>query len=297
ALNSEALLLAHFAVPQAGGVLVAVNTRLNADEVAYILDHSGARTVFYSPELEPQLSSASAAVRRVDVEQELEDLPRPGSDAPLDSLLEDEYDTVAIDYTSGTTGRPKGVMYHHRGAYLNAVAMTIENRLTPDSACLWTLPMFHCNGWSHTWALVAAGARSICIPRVDPPEVWRLLESEGITHFNAAPTVLTILANDPAAHRLSHRVRVCTGGAPPSPTLIAQMEELNVELVHLYGLTESFGPFTLNLPQPRLAGTDAAEKARFKARQGVAHLVAGRQRVVDEKMRDVPADGRAMGEL
>jgi fatty-acyl-CoA synthase len=296
ALNSEPLLLAHFAVPQAGGVLVAINTRLNADEVGYILRHSGATAVFYSPELEGQLTSAPD-IRRLDLRSDFEDFLRTGTEGPLEPWLDDEYDTIAIDYTSGTTGRPKGVMYHHRGAYLNAIAMTIENRLTPDAACLWTLPMFHCNGWSHTWALVAAGAKNVCIPRVDPPEVWRLLESEGVTHFNAAPTVLILLANDPSARRLSRRVRVCTGGAPPSPTLISQMEELNVELVHLYGLTESYGPFTINVPQPSLGEMSAEEQARFKARQGVAHIAAGRQRVVDEEMRDVPADAQAMGEL
>ena len=296
ALNSEPLLLAHFAVPQAGGVLVAINTRLNADEVGYILRHSGSATVFYSAELEDQLSAAPD-IRRIEIGRDFEDFLRSGDEAPVEPWLEDEYDTIAIDYTSGTTGRPKGVMYHHRGAYLNAMAMTIENRLSPDSACLWTLPMFHCNGWSHTWALVAAGAKNVCIRRIDPPEVWRLLESEGITHFNAAPTVLIMLANDPSAGRLSHRVRVCTGGAPPSPTLIAQMEDLNVELVHLYGLTESYGPFTINLPQPQLARMRAEEQARFKARQGVTHIAAGRQRVVDEEMRDVPADAETMGEL
>jgi fatty-acyl-CoA synthase len=296
ALNSEPLLLAHFAVPQAGGVLVAINTRLNSDEIGYILRHSGATTVFYSPELKDQLGGAPD-LRRIDIKSEFEAFLQTGTEDPVETWLEDEYETIAIDYTSGTTGRPKGVMYHHRGAYLNAIAMTIENRLMPESACLWTLPMFHCNGWSHTWALVAAGAKNVCIPRVDPPEVWRLLESEGITHFNAAPTVLIMLANDPNARRLSRRVRVCTGGAPPSPTLIAQMEELNIELVHLYGLTESYGPFTINVPQPMLADMDAQEQARFKARQGVTHIAAGRQRIVDDGMKDVTPDAETMGEL
>jgi fatty-acyl-CoA synthase len=137
----------------------------------------------------------------------------------------------------------------------------------------------------------------VCLPRIDPPEVWRLLESEGITHFNAAPTVLIMLANDASARRLRQRVRVCTGGAPPSPTLIAQMDELNIDLVHLYGLTESYGPFTINAVQPEVASMTKEEQARFKARQGVAHIVAGRQRVVDETMRDVPADAAALGEV
>ncbi len=226
ALNGEPLLLAHLAVPQAGGVLVAINTRLNESEVAYIVEHSGARFIFFSRELEPLLASAGTAPHRVTLDEEFDAFVCTGVEDPVESWLEDEYDMIAIDYTSGTTGRPKGVVYHHRGAYLNGLAMVLENRLHAESVCLWTLPMFHCNGWSHTWALPAAGATSVSIPRVDPPQVWRLLEEQDVTHFNAAPTVLIMLANDPAAHRLQRRVRVCTGGAPPSPTLIAQMEEL-----------------------------------------------------------------------
>jgi len=290
ALNSEPLLLAHLAVPQAGGVLVAINTRLNESEVAYILEHSGARFVFFSPELGPLPGGIALG-------DDFEAFVQTGEDAPVESWLEDEYDMIAIDYTSGTTGRPKGVVYHHRGAYLNGLALALENRLRADSVCLWTLPMFHCNGWCHTWALPAAGACSVSIPRVDPPQVWRLLEEQGVTHFNAAPTVLIMLANDPAAHRLSRRVRVCTGGAPPSPTLIAQMEELNIEIQHLYGLTESYGPFTLNVMQPGVSELPLEERARFMARQGVAHVAAGRQRVVDEEMRDVTPDAEALGEI
>jgi fatty-acyl-CoA synthase len=297
ALNSEPLLLSHFAVPQAGGVLVAINTRLNAEEVGYILEHSGARWVFFSPELEAQLAKAPSGVERIDLRDGFEGFLARGAGGALESWLEDESDMIAIDYTSGTTGRPKGVVYHHRGAYLNGIGMVIEDRLSARSSYLWTLPMFHCNGWSHTWALAAAGARSVCIPRVDPPEVWRLLESEAITHFNAAPTVLIMLANDASAHRLAHRVRVCTGGAPPSPTLIAQMEGLNIEMQHLYGLTESYGPFTLNVLKPGVVDLPLEEKARFMARQGVSHITAGHQRVVDEEMRDVPANGEVLGEI
>jgi fatty-acyl-CoA synthase len=296
ALNSEPLLLAHFAVPQAGGVLVAINTRLSADEVAYIADHSGSRLLFHSPELGPQVATAGAA-ERVELGPAFEAFLRTGSDDPVEPWLEDELDLIAIDYTSGTTGRPKGVMFHHRGAHLNAVAMALENRLTADSSFLWTLPMFHCNGWSHTWGVPAVGAKSVCIPRIDPPQVWRLLDEEGVTHFNAAPTVLIMLANDPAAHRLARRVRVCTGGAPPSPTLIAQMDGFNVELVHLYGLTECYGPFTINVPVPGMEAWPLERQAAFKARQGQPHALAGDVRVVDDAQRDLPADGESMGEV
>ncbi|HLH70119.1 MAG TPA: AMP-binding protein [Candidatus Dormibacteraeota bacterium] len=297
ALNSEPLLLAHFAVPQAGGVLVAINTRLTAEEVAYILRDSGSRLLFFSPELADRVTGAPAGVTRVELGPEFERFLSEGTEEPVELWLGSEDDLIALDYTSGTTGRPKGVMYHHRGAYLNAVAMVLENRLTPASTMLWTLPMFHCNGWSHTWAVVAAGARSLCLPRVEPAEVWRLLDQEDVTHFNAAPTVLIMLANDPAAHRLRRRVRVCTGGAPPSPTLIAQMEALGIELVHLYGLTETYGPVTINVPPAGFEAWSTERRAAFLARQGVPHVLAGEVRVVDEEMRDVPADGRTLGEV
>ncbi len=146
AFNSEPLLVAHFGVLQAGAILVAINTRLTADEIGYILDHSGATTVFYSPELEHLLANAPAGVRQINLATEFEDFLAGGSDEPVESWLEDEYEVCAIDYTSGTTGRPKGVMYHHRGAYLNAVAMAMDLRLDSSSKYLWTLPMFHCNG-------------------------------------------------------------------------------------------------------------------------------------------------------
>ncbi len=189
-------------------------------------------------------------------------------------------------------------MYTHRGAYLNALAMAIEHRLGCESSYLWTLPMFHCNGWTFTWALPAIGARSVCIPRIDPVQIWRLFDDEGgITHFCGAPTVLIMLANHPAAHRLARPVRVFTAGAPPSPTIIRRMVDLNFELDHVYGLTESYGPFTINVMPAGAKQLSPEEGARLKARQGVAHITVGEQRVVDEAMRDVPADGTTMGEV
>ena len=296
ALNSEPLLLAHFGVPQAGAVLVAINTRLSADEIAYVVEHSGSRIVFYTPELEPQLVKVPGSVTRLDTHGDLEGVLATGTDGELESWLTDENDTITINYTSGTTGRPKGVMYHYRGAYLNALAMALDHGLRADSSYLWTLPMFHCNGWTFPWALAAVGARSVCLSRIDPASAWRLFD-EGITHFCAAPTVLTMLANDPAAHRLKQPVRIFTGGAPPSPTLIKQMTELNFAFDHVYGLTETYGPFTINVPQPGLAGLPPDEQARLRARQGVPNVCAGDIRVVDDEMRDVPVDGRTMGEV
>lgn len=297
ALNSEALLLAHFAVPQAGGVLVAMNTRLTAPDVTYMLNHSRSRWLFFSEELTETAEQVRSDATRVAVGADLEAFLRSGSPDPVESWLDNEDDVCAIDYTSGTTAKPKGVMYHHRGAYLNALAMVIENRLSPDACHLWTLPMFHCNGWSHTWAMAAAGCRSICIPRIDPPRVWQILDQSDVTHFNCAPTVLIMLAADQNAHRLNRRVRVCTGGAPPSPTLIAQMESFNIDLVHLYGLTETYGPLTINVAPAGFDELSEPRKAEYRARQGFVHVGAGRLRVVDERLQDVPLDATTLGEV
>ena len=295
ALNSEPLLLAHFAVPMAGGILVAINTRWSAEEVAYVIEHCGARWVCYTPELKSQIDKVAPGVRRVATDEAFEALVGAGEDGPVESWLENEDDSISFNYTSGTTGKPKGVVYHHRGAYLNAMAMALDHRLVADSRYLWTLPMFHCNGWTFPWSLAAVGAHSVCIPRVDPTQAWRAFD-EGITHFCAAPTVLIMLANDPAAHRLSTPVRVFTAGAPPSPTLIARMTELNFELDHVYGLTETYGPCTICVP-PDLSSLSPAEGAQLRARQGYANVFAGEARVVDEQLRDVPADGQTLGEV
>ncbi len=297
ALNSEPLLLGHFGVPMAGGVITAINTHLSSAEISYILSHSGATTVIYSPELAELLNDAPAGIKRIACGQEFEDFLAGGTDQPLESWLEDEYDTIAIDYTSGTTGKPKGVMYHHRGAYLNALAVAMDMRLGPGSRYLWTLPMFHCNGWCFPWGIVAVGATSVCLPKVDPEKVWALLKSGEATCFCAAPTVLAMLVNDPHASRLDTPVHFFTAGAPPSPTIIAQMAELNFELEHVYGLTETYGPFTINVPSPDFTSRDPAEQAKLRARQGVPNLVAGDVRVVDEQMQDVPRDGQTMGEV
>jgi fatty-acyl-CoA synthase len=297
ALNSEPLLLGHYGVPMAGGIIVAINTRLSADEIAYIVEHSGSERIFYSPELEPQLAGLPASVRRLSTAADFEGLVASGEEVQPEPQLEDEYETIAIDYTSGTTGRPKGVMYHHRGFYLNALAMLIDHRLEAGSTYLWTLPMFHCNGWTFTAAAVAAGATNYCIPRLDPAEVWGLFRSGRVTHFCAAPTVLIMLANDPNAAPLERPVRVFTAGAPPSPTIIAQMAQLNFELTHVYGLTETYGPFTINVSPPGFDLLPPEEQARLKARQGVANIGAGEVAVVDEQMHPVPADGETMGEV
>ncbi len=296
AFNSEPLLLAHFAVPMAGGILVAINTRLNPEEIAYIISHSGATRVFVTPELLPQLGAVPPTVQRVVLGPDFEALLARGSEAPLELCLVSEDEPITINYTSGTTGRPKGVVYHHRGAYLNALAMILDHRVQAESRYLWTLPMFHCNGWCFTWGLAAVGAESVCIPKIEPGPTWQLFDA-GVTHFCAAPTVCTMLVADPAAHRLERPVRLFTAGAPPSPTLIARMADLNFQLDHVYGLTEVYGPFTINVPSPGMGALPAEQQAQLRARQGMPNVCAGEVRVVDDAMNDVAMDGATMGEV
>jgi fatty-acyl-CoA synthase len=301
--NTAELLEAHFGVPAAGAVLVAVNSRLLEDEVAYILEHSGSRLLVVDAELEALGSAAarSAGVERVLVAGErsggyeafLESAP-PG---PPELRLGDEDETISINYTSGTTGRPKGVMYTHRGAYLNALAEATIPRLDARSVYLWTLPMFHCNGWCFPWAVTAAAATHVCLRQVHPATVWRLIEEEGVTHLCGAPTVLVMLASDPAAHPLERPLLATTAAAPPPPAVIARMEALGFRVSHVYGLTETYGPIAICEWDPAWDTEDGEERARLRARQGVGMLTADPLRVVDEQMRDVPRDGTTMGEV
>ena len=298
ALNTTELLEAHFGVPAAGAVLVAINTRLTRDEVAYILAHSGARILVVDPSLAHLVEDAQ--VERVllcgDGGDYEELLASAGGGEPEDRLA-DEEDTISINYTSGTTGQPKGVMYTHRGAYLNALSEVVHARLDSGSVYLWTLPMFHCNGWCFTWAVTAVGATHVCLRRVDPPLVWRLLDEEEVTHLNGAPTVLVMLGADPAARALTRPVRVTTAGAPPPPAVIERTEALGFEINHVYGLTETYGPITICEWNPAWDELDTQERARLKARQGLNMVTADPVRVVDMEMRDVPTDGETMGEV
>jgi fatty-acyl-CoA synthase len=302
--NIPAMLEAHFGVPAAGGVLVAINTRLNSDEIGYILGHSGARFLFVDAELEPLIKPLDLPDLRVirvedtgDPGDPYEDFLAGGSPAPIESWLQDEEETISINYTSGTTGRPKGVMYTHRGAYLNAIGEIIETAMTFDARYLWTLPMFHCNGWCFTWGVTAVAGTHVCLRRVDPERIWELIDAEGITHYNGAPTVQIGVVNHPRAHRLERPVTVTVAGAPPSPTLLGKLKELNFRPVHVYGLTETYGPHTVCAWHAAWDALPAEEQGRLAARQGQGYVMADLVRVVDADMNDVPRDAQTLGEV
>ncbi|QDQ15810.1 acyl--CoA ligase family protein [Streptomyces spectabilis] len=307
--NIPELLVAHFGVPLAGGVLVAVNTRLAPAEVRHICDHSGARLLVGDAELlaSAGLDSGVLATVREVVTVGGDSGAAPGTPyatflargdgGPLPWDVPDENAVIALNYTSGTTGRPKGVMYTHRGAYLNALGEVLHSRHTPDSVYLWTLPMFHCNGWCTAWALTAIGGTHVCLRAVVAEDVWRLLGTEGITHLNGAPTVLLTLATAPQAHRLRRPLTVTVAGAPPSPTLIRRVEDLGADVVHVYGLTETYGPYAVCEPQPSWDALDGPARHALRARQGVGMIQTDGLRVVDAQMCDVPADGTTLGEV
>jgi fatty-acyl-CoA synthase len=300
--NSHVMLELFNGVPMAGAVVVPLNTRLSMDELVYILRHCGARILVATAEFRDQAAQVAAQipVPLVVAGGDTDDYEAMLAAAePMALPCVDERGLVAINYTSGTTGKPKGVMHHYRGAYLQALAMAFHARLAPDSRYLWTLPMFHCNGWCFSWAVTAAGGTHLCLRSIDTKEIWRLLREESVTHFSAAPTVLTMIANAPEAGGapLGQPIHVDAGGAPPSPLLLARLADFGMNVTHVYGLTETFGPLAVNEWQPewnRLAGP---LQAGLKSRQGVANVVADRLRVVDSVGKEVPADGLSIGEL
>lgn len=297
--NRPEMLAAHFAVPALGAVLNTINTRLNPHDVEFILEDAGSRLLICERGTDLAAHRPETGVAQLCSEPGLGDGEDffTGDAAPLDLLTEidSEMQAIALNYTSGTTGRPKGVVYTHRGAYLNAIGNILALGLSPQTRQLWTLPLFHCNGWCQAWAVTAAGGLHVCLDQVHPQLILDQISRHAVTHMSCAPVVLYMLL-DHATEPPPVRVRITTGGAAPTPALLARLEALGFELIHMYGLTESYGPATLNDPRHTEAG-DADEHAGIMARQGARHPTAGRARVVDEAGKDVPPDGATIGEI
>ena len=313
--NTPEMIEAHYALPMLGAVLNPLNTRLDAATIAFSLDHGGARALIVDGEYAPLVAEA---LRRVRDRPLVIEVAAPGGaptaigDAGYEALLaegdpdfawsgpQDEWQSLCLLYTSGTTGDPKGAVYSHRGAYLQALGNAVTFGLTSDSVYLWTLPMFHCNGWSYPWAVVAAGGTQVCLRRVEPAAIFRLVAEHRVTHLCGAPIVLSMIAHAPPEARVpfAHAVRCATGGAAPSSTILRSMEEMGFSVTHLYGATECYGPGTASLFQPDWAALPTEERYGRMARQGVALTTVERVMVADPAtLRPVPRDGATVGEI
>lgn len=314
--NFPPLLEGHYGIPLAGAAIVAINYRLSAAEVTAIVNHSDAKVLIVDsgvadlvkPEELPAVETyVSIKDGQYCGEVHRKELPGPdyenfigkASDEYIELGL-DENDPIAIDYTSGTTGLPKGCIYSHRSAYLKGLAEIINHSLNAYSVYLWTLPMFHCNGWCFTWATPGVGATNVCLRTPDPAEIWQLIEQKGITHMAGAPIVFQRLGaylDEKGIRTFPRKIIITVAGSPPTEPILASMESRGADVRHVYGLTETYGPFTFCEWQPQWDGLTLKERVTIKMRQGVADITAGEARVVDGNGRDVPWDGKTIGEV
>ena len=314
--NSPPMLEAHYGVPMTGGVLNALNFRLDAENIAVILNHGEAKILItdreYSSVIKEALESVEHDILVIDISDPLGPMGDKLGQMDYETFLtfgdtdfqwrmpDDEWQAICLNYTSGTTGNPKGVVYHHRGAYQNAIGNVIVSGVNRHSVYLWTLPMFHCNGWCYTWAVTAVGGTHVCLRQVDPAQVFALAAKHSVTHMCGAPIVLTMLihAPDEAKVEFSQTIEVITGGAAPPSAVIAGMERMGFHVTHAYGLTESYGPSTFCAWHDEWDDLDLDAKAAQMARQGVRYHSLFAQSVRDpETMAEVPADGETMGEI
>ena len=312
--NIPEMLEGHFGPLKIGAVLVAINTRLSGREISYILNHSEAKVLVFDSEygdiiekIKPELSNIDCFVQVIDIEPKNTNIEAIEYEKFLDSSpegehfaeLDSEEDVITINYTSGTTGLPKGVQYSSRGAHISALGNVIELSMSSTTNYLWTLPMFHCNGWTGPWAVTAAGGTHVCLRQVRADEIFRLISEEEITTMCCAPTVLTTMytSEDSKRQDLSN-VTIMVGGAPPAPIVTRSIEEMGAKIIHGYGLTETYALFTLCKYLPSWESMETKEIEKMRARQGVPFIVAGNKlRVVDENMNDVLQDGNHMGEV
>jgi len=314
--NIPETLEAHFGVPMAGAVLNALNTRLDAPLIGRLLDHAETVLVIVDREfaalLENALKNSRARPYVVVVGSEGSPSGSEFGDDSYESFIAggapdydwprpaDEWQAITLSYTSGTTGNPKGVVYHHRGAYLNALSNVLAASLTAHTVYLWTLPMFHCNGWTYTWAVTAVAGAHVCLRRVEPQKIFQLIADEQVTHMAGAPIVLNMIANAPLAERrpFPQQVEVAVGGAPPPSAIIAAMENLGFRVTHLYGLTECYGPSLIAEWQDDWPQLSVAARAEKMSRQGVRTLAVADVAIADPQTgQHLPADGQAMGEV
>lgn len=316
AANIPEMFESHFSVPMAGAVLNAINTRLDAEAVAFILNHGEARVLLVDPEFSELAARAVRISGRSDMlVVDIADPSYPGGqpvgqvgyddllaegDAGFDwQLPRSEWDAITLNYTSGTTGDPKGVVYHHRGAALNAMANIVSWGMPQHARYLWTLPMFHCNGWCFPWTIAANAGVCICLRAVRAEPIWQLIRDEKVSHFCGAPIVLNMLANAPDELKdFDHEIKVMTAGAAPPAAVIAAMEALGISVTHVYGLTETYGPSVVCAWKEEWNDRPPEERARLKSRQGVRNPALGGLMVADpETMAPVPRDGQTMGEI